>query len=250
MSKTNKIDVVYVLGTGSNWQNNELRLSIRSVAENLKDMGSVFVVGEDPGFLKYVTHVYYPDDFENNNADANIINKLLHICELGKLSENFLVMADDSFILSPVKAANIPHYTKGDLKNFNQRPGYFNVNIWRQRLGRTKDILIMNKLSTWHFDCHLPFIVNKKKFVEIFKRFDYASFIGYTWKSIYGNAAMVHPELLKSMDYSIFLKYTDQELQRRLSHFPFMSVNDGGLTENVKAWLQNRFPNPCKFEKK
>ena len=73
-----QIDVVYVLGTGSNWDNNEIRFSLRSLAKNLKGMGRVFVVGERPAFLQNVIHIPAKDEFNPNvNADGNIILKVL-----------------------------------------------------------------------------------------------------------------------------------------------------------------------------
>jgi len=249
MSKSNKIDLVYVLGKESRWDDNEFRFSLRSVDQNLTGIRNIYLVGEKPEFVKGVKHIPYPDIYGKLNADGNIIRKILRVCREEKLSDMFLLMTDDSFIIYQVSAGSIPYYHKGDLREFSLRPGYFQFNEWRKRLGRTKDLLISNRLTTYHYDCHLPLILDKKLFPEIFRRFDFEKGVGLTWKSIYCNAAGVTGTRVKNTRYTLFLKYSPNEIDQRIMGFPFVSVNDGGLTEDVKEMLIRRFPDKCKYEK-
>jgi hypothetical protein len=64
------IDIVYVLGTGSNWSDNEIRFSLRSVFKNLTNIGQIFIVGEKPAGLKGFIHIDHPDEFPSTNADG------------------------------------------------------------------------------------------------------------------------------------------------------------------------------------
>ena len=50
------ISVVYPLGTGSKWQNNELRYSLRSLSK-ISGIGDVFIVGEKPDWVRNVIHI-------------------------------------------------------------------------------------------------------------------------------------------------------------------------------------------------
>ena len=68
------IDVVYVLGKGTKWNDNEIRFSLRSLAKNVTGIRNVYIVGERPDFLKRVIHISYPDELLNN-ADGNITFK-------------------------------------------------------------------------------------------------------------------------------------------------------------------------------
>ena len=43
MEGLSKIDVVYVLGTGSKWHNNEIRFSLRALEKNLRDYRHIYV---------------------------------------------------------------------------------------------------------------------------------------------------------------------------------------------------------------
>jgi len=95
------LDIVYVLGTGSNWSDNETRFSIRSIFKNLTDVGHIFIVGEKPDGLVNFTHIDHPDEFPSTNADGNIIRKVLRACLDPRVSEKFLFMNDDHIILRP-----------------------------------------------------------------------------------------------------------------------------------------------------
>jgi len=70
------IDVVYPLGSGSAWDNNELRYSLRSLENNLLDLGRVFVVGQRPPWLVEAVHIPM-EDTHRHNKDANLIDKVL-----------------------------------------------------------------------------------------------------------------------------------------------------------------------------
>ena len=45
------IDVFYVLGSGSKWQNNEIRYSLRTLEKYGHNVGQVYIVGQRPSFI-------------------------------------------------------------------------------------------------------------------------------------------------------------------------------------------------------
>jgi hypothetical protein len=240
------IDVVYVLGTGSKWKNNEIRFSLRSLDRNLQEFRKIWIVGEKPEFIKGISHIPYPDELVNN-ADGNIIRKILRVCQEKTLTENFLFINDDHLVLKPIIASEIQPFHKGDLQGFTKE--FYNLNFWRGRLFRTRNILLQKGLSTLHFDCHCPIVINKKRFPEVMGMFDYERNIGYTMKSMYGN--VVHPDapLMKGEKVTLFRPYTIKDLVIRTSNSLFASFNDDGLTPMLKEWLLNTFPEPSRFEK-
>ena len=95
------IDIVYALGTGSGWSDNEIRFSLRSIFKNLTNIGQIFIVGEKPAGLKGFIHVEHPDEFSSTNADGNIIRKVLRACQDPRVSEKFLFINDDHIIINP-----------------------------------------------------------------------------------------------------------------------------------------------------
>lgn len=241
-----KRDLVYVLGKGSTWDNNEIRFSIRSVEKYLKNYGNIYIVGENPGFLNGIIHIPYPDELGPDNADGNITRKLIRACHEKELSDIFLKMNDDYLIVNPIDANKIKPLHKGHLKDLPEK--YFTRNHWRKRLGRTRDILLQKKLTTKHFDYHAPIPINKNNFPEIVSQFDYETGIGYTTRSIYGNVAYPNARLLTNEKKIIFRHRTLAEIEEIASSTTFIAYNDNGLNKDLKAFLYQRFPEKSKYE--
>ena len=243
-----KLDVVYVLGNGSKWNDNELRFSLRSVEKNLKGIGNVIIVGERPEFLQNIIHIPANDIFEpGQNADGNIITKVLAACNYKGLSDEFLFINDDHLVIADMNIADVPALHKGDMTTYPEK--YWKLNFWRKRLKRTKEILWENSLPAFHYDCHTPIIFNKKKFPEVVKQFDYQDGIGYTMKSLYGNSVYgLKGRLLTNEKKTIFKNYTVEQIENRLKDSQFMSFNDQGLSNSLKWWLIQNFSSKSKYE--
>jgi hypothetical protein len=241
------VDVVYVLGTGSNWNNNEIRFSLRAIEKNLKGVGNIFIIGEKPDWLQNVIHIPHPDEYGAKNADGNIIRKVLRAIEDERLSNRFLFINDDHLVVQPIEAGEVPYFHKGDMNTYKAE--YFKVNYWRKRLGRTKDVLNFKGLPAFHFDCHTPIVFDKNLFPEIVGRFDYGVGPGYTMKSIYSNTAGVEPTMLTDQKKVIFDHYTRAQIDKRVEGCTFISYNDAGLNNELKMWLAETFSKQSRFEK-
>jgi hypothetical protein len=242
------IDVVYVLGTGSRWNDNEIRFSLRSIEKNLRNFRNVYIVGHCPEFLQNVIHIKSRDVFDpGKNADGNIIKKVLLACKEKGLSDDFLFINDDHLVLKPIQVSKVPSFHKGDMKDFPAE--YWKLNFWRSRLRRTFDALLLSKLSTLHFDCHTPILFNKLKFPEIISAFNYQDDIGYTMKSLYGNVMYPNAPLLTNQKRTVFRPFTRAELSERFRGPQFLSFNDQGLNASLKWWLIEKFPAKSGFEK-
>ncbi len=245
--KKNLVDMVYVIGTGSRWNNNELRFSLRSLSKNLKNVGNIFIVGDIPDFIKNCIHVPCTDIFDPAiNADGNMTHKLLTVCKRADLSENFLFMNDDFIINSPIAANKIPWLHKGDMAA--QPPSYWVTQFYRHRLKRTFDELKARGMKTMQYDYHAPMLMNKHSFISVMEKFDYASGIGYTFRSIYGNSLELHAMPILHQKTVIFKYYTLAEIKTKSSNINFVGYNDSGLNDSFKWWLIDNFPNKCKYE--
>ena len=131
--KPKLMDVVYVIGKGSNWRDNELRFSLRSITKNGSGIRNIFIVGERPDYIKNIIHIPASDIFDPAvNADGNIITKILTACGDKRLSENFLFINDDHLVLKPVNIADVPAFHKGSMDTFPDE--YWNLNHWRKSL--------------------------------------------------------------------------------------------------------------------
>ena len=64
------IDILYIVGTGSHWNNYELRYSLRTLEKYGKNIGRVFVSGANPGFLSdKIIYINIPDIDIFSNTD-------------------------------------------------------------------------------------------------------------------------------------------------------------------------------------
>jgi hypothetical protein len=113
------MDIIYILGTGSKWQNNEIRYSIRSILKHCQDLERVIIIGEDPGFYHYNDKLIHIPTADTAHKEANIWKKVLKAAGTPEISDPFLFINDDHFMLKPFNAAVYPYYTKGDLAEMN-----------------------------------------------------------------------------------------------------------------------------------
>lgn len=242
-----EIDLVYVLGSGSAWQNNELRFSLRSVEKNLSGVRHIYVVGEDPGFLSdRVRYIYHPDPL-HQNADGNMALKILRACREEELSENFLLMNDDFIIARQMEAPRIPWFHKG---NFRDRPdAYWTGHLYRQRLHHTYLALKERNLPTLQYDYHAPMLMNKLEFPRVMASFEFEKGIGYTFRSLYGNLMNLPAIPVDGQKVTIYDPYTVSQITRRVGQASFVGYNDAGLNDALKIWLWQQFPRQSRYEK-
>jgi hypothetical protein len=193
-----------------------------------------------------VVHIQHPDEFPSTNADGNIIRKVLRACLDTRITEKFLFINDDHVLLRPIKVQDIPPFHKGDMKELT--PHYFSVNPWRKRLHATKLALEAQDLPTLHFDCHTPILFEKEKFIDAMARFDYASGIGLTMKSLYGNVYHEIAPLLAGEKKVVFSFYNLAQLESKFKYPFFLSYNDLGLNDSLKVFLYQKFREPSPFE--
>lgn len=114
------MDVLYVIGTGSKWRNNELRYSLRSVEKHLKGYDRIFIVGDVPDFISNCNVILNPDATtagSNYRHEYNIYNKIVCAIKYTDISDNFLFINDDHFFVKDVDIKKYPFYFKCSLQN-------------------------------------------------------------------------------------------------------------------------------------
>lgn len=241
---SNAIDVVYPLGNGSSWMNNELRFSLRSLEKYGEGIRNVYLIGDCPSWIQNVYHVECGDPL-TENADGNIALKVLKACSLAELSDKFLFINDDHLLLRPIHIADIPAYNKGTLERFLQ---YRDTSgIYMRRLVNTLRILTARKLPTLHYDCHTPIVIDKHKFPEVISKFDFKTGVGYGMKSLYGNSMRLPSPYLN--DFNIKTIMTEGSIMEAVQGKTHMAYNDHGLNHDLMIFLEKRFFKPSKYEK-
>lgn len=228
-------DIVIPLGTGSCWEDNELRYSLRSFEKYLSDIGRVFIVSETiPSWIQGVIQVNCPD--VGNVPSTNTTVKILRACREG-LSDHFLLSNDDFFLLKPFRADHFPYFFRQDL--------LFNIHKLDKAHHyecRKNTYLTLAKagFQTRNFEVHCPMLFNTERFLKIMNRFPMD---GLLPRSIYGNVLKLHAE--QKGDYIINLPLN---LPGPLDRASFFSVRFGPVNPEMKLFFELLYPQKSRWE--
>lgn len=231
------MDALYILGTGSKYNNLELMYSLRSLERYGSNIGNVVLIGEKPSFLDYNVIKHYPFR-EFGNKDFRIAAKIVYACNTRIVSDDFLFLNDDFFFTSTFDAKTYPYYQKGELLIGEPKTEY------QKLLQHTRDYLLSKGKSTTHFDVHTPIIYNRQKFIDLMKCWEYSGkTAGLSVKSTYCN---MHGITGPMYDDVKVREWGIDEYKRAMSVncFSCYDVIPHSLTE----WLSKSFPNKSKFE--
>jgi len=238
------IDIVYVLGHGSLWNNNEIRYSLRSIQKHLINYRNVYIVGEKPSFLKDVVHIQHPD--ETKWKETNIFKKVVRAAEESSLSDNFLFFNDDHFLVSDFDALSFPAFHKNDLSEMiNRRPvarrgGYVRV------LTNCRNILIQRQLPTLNFDHHSPITYNKNNIKSLLDNYDWSVWGGYAFKSLYANTFGIQGQWEPDCKINTPLDYS--QLKEIVSRRKIVSIGNKAINNHLGTIMNELYPTPSQWE--
>lgn len=245
------IDIVIPLGIKSNWDFNEIKFCLRSFEQNFKDIGKIFIIGYLPPFLQNVYHIPCDDIFKRNK-DANLIRKILLICENIYLSDNFLKVSDDYIALKPFNEKDLEEVNNnGNLQLIINKIKLTGINRWRKRLINTQEVLSKkypNKFL-YNFDTHSPHIINKLLFKKTINEYNWGiEDEGYTINTLYFNSIDCK---IKNYDDKINIEkdVSKIEIEELCKNKKFLNYSDKGLNDHLKNFLIEKFPNKCRYEK-
>jgi hypothetical protein len=228
------MDIVYICRKGNN---EELRYSLRSVVKNLPE-GRVWVVGYKPG--------WYTGDFisvpDVSSKFNNIHNLITHIAFDDRISDDFIMMNDDFFVVRPLDT--VPVYHGGPLKD--KINSYYDLNptsSYNRLLSKTYNNLVNDGIQEpLDYDIHIPLPFNRTKLRETIVKKSLP-------RSTYGNHAGIGGEYIPDVKtYS-----NGSRLARRSHNFldselPYISCEDGSFQTIYKHVLKDMFPEPTMYE--
>lgn len=236
-------DIVYIIGTGSRWQDNELRFSLRSVEKYL-DHGKVFVCGEFPSWLQNVKHIPSIDGFMppvQAWKQKNAIHKIRTACLNSDVSDDFVLMNDDFFFLrkTDVETLHLGELHKAIEKHTTKDGYYYHAIV------TTRDLLNVAGLETKNYEVHYPIVINKKKFLTLTNSLSWHE-VGYIYRSIYGNTYNIGGKKLEEDTKA----YCVEDIAKK-SQGTLISTSDRVvLSAQFQRFIAEKFPKPSKYEDK
>lgn len=245
------MDAVYPMSNGSNWNDNELRYSLRALERNFPELDQVWMLGYCPNWLTNVRHLPLKSPYDKNK-DANLINVIILACLEADLSEEFLFMSDDQVILKPMLAGNFKPWWVEDMAKLTN----WGTSRYKMRLRATCDRLRSLGFPTYNFEGHVPYIYNKHRFPRMALAQNYGYGYGYTINTLYYSQWLNPEEYPNFQDLQVdkvragfFNALAHDQIEQNLSGKTFIAYDDTGLTTGLKATLERLFPEPSKFEK-
>jgi len=241
--------IVIPLGTGSRWNDTELRFCLRSVEKHLTGYGEVFIVGEKPPWLRNVVHIPCPDYGDKiYDKERNIYCKILAACADDRVTEDFLFMNDDHFLLQDYNAELFPNYFDGFLKDFKT------ITLYRRSVSNT--IEHFNKYAlAWlpnfeplYCDVHCPILYNKQSWKGLQRLLDMSKPFGYCLKTIYGMYELVDEEWIQQSDLKINEVYPASKIRDMIYERPWFSIGDRAREGGLLKVLQELYPHKSQYE--
>lgn len=226
------MDYVYICRPGDN---EELRYSIRSVVKNTP-CDSIWLIGGKPDWYKgnYVIVEDIGNKFEN------IQNCYKVISQIGAISDKFVLMNDDFFIMKPIGEMPIFHGGKliDKIDRYTVDKGHNKYT--RILLQAHKRLLKQGIKDPLDYDIHLPLVVEKAAI-------DYFIDQSLAPRSIYGNLYNIGGQEINDVKVYSTKNMIDHSANIT-NDMPFMSTEDGSF-EKVFNMLDSIFKEKTKYEK-
>ena len=230
------MDVVYPYRK-SRWNDNELRFSLRSVEKHLPH-GTIFIVGYMPTWVRNAEHIAAKDSY--NHKTKNAIAKIRAACRDPRVSEKFVLMNDDFFILQHMKG--IAPVSEGPITakidQHKTRAGYYYTSLC-DTLRLLHAAGFERPLS---YEVHYPIVIDKARFLQLTDSVEWEE-VGYQYRSLYGNTYAIGD--VRKVDAKCY-QPTDLD---RFSGQEVISITDRlAMFAKTQRFLYERFPMPSKYE--
>jgi hypothetical protein len=228
------MDFVYICRSG---ENEELRYSIRSVIHSFPD-AKVWLVGGKPDWYSG-NHI--PID-QRHHKYANAINNMHAICDSKDISEEFVLMNDDFFIIK--KIDKIDNFYNGLLsEKIDRYTKITGSSLYIRKLIMTRTRLIEQGMGEpFDYELHVPMVMEKNKLKEILRKHP-----SCLWRSMYGNIYSVGGSQMDDVKFYVNQRHTSRSKEIS-EESTFLSTEDQSFGLALSRILINLFPEPSKHE--
>jgi len=236
-----RIDVLYILGKGSLYGNEELRYSLRSLDKFGQNVGRLFITGECPEFINREKITFLPE-IDIGCPAINHWWKVDQTFRKTDIGEKALLMYDDIFFCKQTDCANYPWRWRDELPTLRPDGEY------RRSLYNSGLFLEKKNLPVMNYTLHQPCIYEKDKFLSLEKYFvDWKmDGIGMSPRCVYAN--MFVQEKTNQMD-DLKIRSKVDDLDALIKDRDCFSIADDCFSGPVKEWLEKNLPERSQWEK-
>lgn len=244
------MDFVYIVKEDEN--NEDLRYSLRSIAKYYPE-NRVWIVGYKPSWVK---NVEYLPVKQSEDKWKNSITNILTACKCKDISNDFILMNDDFFMIKPLVPIEMIANTTLGLLSARFAKDKKEKSPWHDAFKQVYDLLKdLNVPEPYYdFEAHLPLQINKKKFIKVINLPKVQEFMKTSKvlhkRTLYKN--FDKPEKITKIPADVKLNSRYDDANKRVNICGWLSVFDKQVG-NAKFGLLNRelhsnLCQPCIYE--
>lgn len=278
-----KISVCIPLGKGSDWDDNELRLTLRSLEKHLKVPHNIFLFVDPRNIPDWVQNVTikkvprsYPEKAKEHFQGAkhyenyfDVLHKIEAMVYDSDTSEEFLMFYDDSHLVKDIGSLS-DFVCPVAVQKYEDKPAGYERRRgkWLKTVGQAMDYLGDKGRPRFDYESHLPRYFTKSGWRELFKRFPVdEQLIPYAPSTLYYNWFYDKPvvDLMRDEnnvkvgfygdrpaqrgDQGAFKSSTRESIEKAVEGKMFLNYNDVGLTSELKNFLFDIFNEKSVYER-
>lgn len=161
-------------------------------------------------------------------------------CKIADISDDFIFMSDDVFLLTNFEAEKFPFFFNGFLKeSLNNKTDY------RYTIENTIKVL-NGSHPLKNFDSHTPILYNKKRFVETLDLYDWNVPHAYAIKSLYCNVQNIVG--IYEPDGKIRRAKVTPMIKDYLANKKVFSIDDTAINVDLENYFKHLYPEKSKYE--
>ena len=230
-------DVVYILRNEIAKNANELTYSVRSLVENWT-FRRLWFVGGNPKTIVPDGSIYHQQ--EGATRYERVRSSMERIAECDDISEQYFLFNDDFFILT--KFEEWTPLFKGTIEDHadSLKAKYNGTSSYEKEIRFAGELLAKYGYPTKNYSLHVPYLVDKKKATETFKKFPSSAM----FKNLYGN---MHNIGGVEVDRDVKIHHLHENIKPGAK---LVSTNETSFRFGyVGQEIRERFPNPCRYER-
>jgi hypothetical protein len=230
------MDFVYICKEGIN---EELKYSIRSVVESFPD-SKIWVVGGKPDW--YVGN--YINVEQKESKYKNAVENLKTISTSDQISESFVLMNDDFYIIKKIDKIENFHggYLLNKINLYQKLNG--NSQYTRKLSGTYKKLKALGFENPLDYELHVPMIMEKEKLKIILELIDQ-----FLWRSIYGNKFEVGGTEIQDVKVYTSGPLVLKSYNLNIDSHTYLSSADSSFNNIFNKILKDKFNKKTKFER-
>lgn len=230
-------------------EDKELKYAIRSFEKHCKFDFDIVIIGDKPSW--YVGNHIYTEKIRGMQFARcfDIANKLNHICQSNLITNDFIYTYDDVYCIND---CSIEDFKKIIALGYLDRTSRLKDGSVNYRRLMDETIRAVDQDEFYHYETHLPRILNKNKLEILIKAYKLNK-RPVLFSTLYFNEFYDKPDIIlmdsNPVKAGIYTRLPYSEIVKRTKGYKWMNNSENAYNDGLQKFLKESFPNKSKFEK-